>query len=78
MSTSYESDPDVEYCKVVNGVQICDVGGERQVQFTAADMMTLAVTPRHLTTCALGVCSVESIATVKAPQRSIIPIFFVT
>ncbi len=58
MPTSYESDPEVEYSNVVNGVQIWDVGCERQVQITGPDTMTLAqlLTPRNLAKCAVGQC----------------------
>ena len=58
MPTSYETDPEVEYSKIVNGVQIWDVGCERQVQITGPDTMTLAqlLTPRNLAKCAVGQC----------------------
>ncbi len=56
MPTSYVSDREVEYSKVVNGVQIWDVGCERQVQITGPDTMTLAQTPRNLVKCAVGRC----------------------
>ncbi len=50
MPTSCESDPEVEYSKVVNCVQIRDVGCERQVQITGPDTLTMAqlLTPRNL------------------------------
>ncbi len=56
MPTSYESDREVEYSKVVNSVQVWDVGCERQVQITGPDTMTLAQTPRNLVKCAVGQC----------------------
>lgn len=58
MPTNYESDPEVEYSNVVNGVQIWDVGCERQVQITGPDTMKLAqlLTPRNLEKCAVGQC----------------------
>jgi aminomethyltransferase len=58
MPTSYESDPDVEFWNVVQGVQIWDVGCERQVQITGPDTMKLAqlLTPRNLAECQAGQC----------------------
>ena len=58
MPTGYESDPEVEYSKVVNGVQIWDVGCERQVQITGPDTMQMAqlITPRNLSSCEVGQC----------------------
>lgn len=53
---NYESDPEVEYSNLLNGVQIWDVGCERQVQITGPDTMKLAqlLTPRNLSGCAVG------------------------
>ncbi len=58
MPTGYESDPEIEYSKVVNGVQIWDVGCERQVQITGPDTMQMAqlITPRNLSSCEVGQC----------------------
>ncbi len=53
---NYESDPEVEYSNLLNGVQIWDVGCERQGQITGPDTMKLAqlLTPRNLSVCAVG------------------------
>ena len=58
MPTGYESDPEIEYSKVVNGVQIWDVGCERPVQITGPDTMQIAqlITPRNLSSCEVGQC----------------------
>ena len=58
MPMNYESDPEVEYSNLLNGVQIWDVGCERQVQITGSDAMKLAqlLTPRNLSECAIGQC----------------------
>lgn len=55
---NYDADPEVEYAKLLNGVQIWDVGCERQVQITGPDAMKLAqlLTPRNLSDCAVGQC----------------------
>ncbi len=39
MPMNYESDPEIEYSNLLNGVQIWDVGCERQVQITGSDAM---------------------------------------
>lgn len=54
----YTSDPDIEYSNLINGVQIWDVGCERQVQITGPDTMRLAqlLTPRNLSECAVEQC----------------------
>ena len=56
MPMNYESDPEVEFSKLLNGVQIWDVGCDRQVQITGPDTMKLAqlLTPRNLSGCAVG------------------------
>jgi aminomethyltransferase len=58
MATNYESDPEVEYAKLLDGAQIWDVGCERQVRITGPDAMRLAqlLTPRNLSDCADGQC----------------------
>lgn len=58
MPMNYESDPEVEYSNLLNGVQIWDVACERQVQLTGPDAMKLAqlLTPRDLSECAIGQC----------------------
>ena len=58
MPMNYESDPEIEYSNLLNGVQIWDVGCERQVQITGSDAMKLAqlLTPRNLSECAIGQC----------------------
>lgn len=58
MPMNYKSDPEVEYSSLLNGVQIWDVGCERQVQITGPDAMKLAqlLTPRNLSECAIGQC----------------------
>ena len=57
MPMNYESDPEVEFSKLLNGVQIWDVGCDRQVQITGPDTMKLAqlLTPRNLSGCAVGI-----------------------
>ena len=49
-------DPDAEYDRLINGVAMWDVGGERQVQLTGPDAGRLAqiLSPRDLTRCKPG------------------------
>ncbi len=58
MPTSYDSDTELEYSRVINDVQIWDVACERQVQITGPDAMKLAqlLTPRNMEECAVGQC----------------------
>ncbi len=58
MPVNYDPDPEVEFSRVINDVQIWDVGCERQVQITGRDTMKLAqmLTPRNLDNCAVGQC----------------------
>ncbi len=58
MPTSYDPDPELEFSRVVNDVQLWDVGCERQVQIIGPDTMKLAqlLTPRNLEKCAVGQC----------------------
>lgn len=58
MPTSYDSDPELEFFRVINDVQVWDVGCERQVQFTGPDTMQMAqlMTPRNLSKCEVGQC----------------------
>lgn len=58
MPMNYESDPEIDFSNLLNGVQIWDVGCERQVQITGPDTMKLAqqLTPRNLSKCAAGQC----------------------
>ncbi len=58
MPMNYESDPELEFSNLLNGVQIWDVGCERQVQITGRDTMNLAqlLTPRNLSDCTVGQC----------------------
>lgn len=58
MPTIFAPDREVEYSNLLSGVQIWDVGCERQVQITGPDAMNLAqiLTPRNLSKCAVGQC----------------------
>jgi glycine cleavage system aminomethyltransferase T len=58
MPTSYHPDSELEFSRVINGVQIWDVGCERQVQITGPDTMQMAqlMTPRNLSNCEIGQC----------------------
>lgn len=58
MPMNFDSNPEVEYWNLLNGVQIWDVGCERQVQINGPDAMKLAqlLTPRNLSACAVGQC----------------------
>ena len=58
MPTSYDPDPELEFSRVINDVQIWDVGCERQVQITGPDTMQMAqlMTPRDLSNCEVGQC----------------------
>ncbi|MGH3516748.1 MAG: glycine cleavage T C-terminal barrel domain-containing protein [Haloechinothrix sp.] len=51
-------DPITEYWKLVRDVTLWDVGVERQVEITGPDAFTLTnmLTPRDLSTCAVGQC----------------------
>jgi aminomethyltransferase len=54
----YYDDPIVEYWHLLNSVTIWDVGVERQVEITGPDAyrFTSLLTPRDLSTCAVGQC----------------------
>ena len=58
MPTSYDPDPELEFSRVINDVQIWDVGCERQVQITGPDTMQMAqlMTPRNLSNWEVGQC----------------------
>jgi aminomethyltransferase len=58
MPTSYDPDPELEFSRVINDVQIWDVACERQVQITGPDAMQMAqlLTPRNLSNCEVGQC----------------------
>ena len=58
MPVNYDPDPELEFSRVVNDVQIWDVGCERQVQITGPDTLKLAqmLTPRNLENFAVGQC----------------------
>ena len=58
MPTSYDPDPELEFSRVINDVQIWDVGCERQLQITGPDTMQMAqlITPRDLSNCEVGQC----------------------
>jgi aminomethyltransferase len=58
MPMNFDSNPEVEYWNLLNGVQIWDVGCERQVQISGPDAMKLAqlLTPRNLSACGVGQC----------------------
>lgn len=58
MPNSYHTDPELEFSRVINDVQIWDVACERQVQITGPDAMKLAqlLTPRDLEKCDVGHC----------------------
>lgn len=51
-------DPIAEYWRLVNDVTLWDVGVERQVEIAGPDALELTnrLTPRDLTTCAVGQC----------------------
>ena len=51
-------DPEAEYWRLLNGVSQWDVAGERQVEITGPDAarFTQLLTPRNLSTCAVGQC----------------------
>ncbi|NDL57222.1 glycine cleavage T C-terminal barrel domain-containing protein [Phytoactinopolyspora mesophila] len=51
-------DPIAEYWRLINDVTLWDVGVERQVEITGPDAFefTNLLTPRDLTTCAVGQC----------------------
>jgi glycine cleavage system aminomethyltransferase T len=55
---SYYADPVVEYWHLLEHVTIWDVGVERQVEITGPDAFafTSLLTPRDLSTCAVGQC----------------------
>jgi len=55
---AYYDDPVVEYWHLLEKVTIWDVGVERQVEITGPDALafTNMLTPRDLTTCAVGQC----------------------
>src|SRR5438309_3623268 len=54
----YYNDPIVEYWHLLEKVTIWDVGVERQVEITGPDAFTFTdmLTPRDLSTCAVGQC----------------------
>jgi aminomethyltransferase len=54
----YYDDPIVEYWHLLNAVTMWDVGVERQVEITGPDAFafTNMLTPRDLSTCAVGQC----------------------
>ena len=49
-------DPDKEYWQLINGVQLWDVAGERQIQLRGPDAARLAqiLSPRDLSNCVIG------------------------
>jgi glycine cleavage system aminomethyltransferase T len=55
---AYYADPVDEYWHLLRHVTIWDVGAERQVEITGPDAFTFAdlLTPRDLSTCAVGQC----------------------
>jgi glycine cleavage system aminomethyltransferase T len=55
---AYFDDPIAEYWHLLNHVTIWDVGVERQVEITGPDAFTFVsrLTPRDLSTCAVGQC----------------------
>jgi aminomethyltransferase len=55
---AYYDDPVIEYWHLLEHVTIWDVGVERQVEITGPDAFRFAslLTPRDLTTCAIGQC----------------------
>jgi aminomethyltransferase len=54
----YYDDPIVEYWHLLNAVTVWDVGVERQVEITGPDAFAFTdmLTPRDLSTCAVGQC----------------------
>jgi glycine cleavage system aminomethyltransferase T len=53
---AFEEDPEKDYWNVVNGVQLWDVGCERQVEVSGPDALRFAqlLTPRNLANCEVG------------------------